>query len=415
MPVSRLPCQHPQKQNIFLIILKPVDVSGKKKAGITMNKKDIIKYQTASGKDRYKFIVYAGKDETTGKSIIIRKQGFKTLKEAKQAYLDVQQAILNGDYLPINQKRLTYKGLLELYLPLYAQTVKETSFYQFKRCMESKVLPVLGDVYLDKITPQLCQKAVNQWAKEYPVGFERITIWVSKVLKYAFQIGLIDNNPFDRVIKPKKPAKKKKDNFYTKNELESFLNGARDAGMMKYTLFRLLAFSGMRIGELIALEWSDVDFFRKTVSINKTLTLDKAGKSTIGSPKTASSNRTIMLDDETMNALQKWRAEQSRRIIYLGKPKNDLIFPNEHGEHFSSVTVTNWNKKIAEKQGLRKIGLHGFRHTHASLCFEAGLTMQDVKERLGHSNISTTMDIYTHVTKSRKEESVQQLAKFMRA
>ena len=66
-----------------------------------MNKKDIIKYQTASGKDRYKFIVYAGKDETTGKSIIIRKQGFKTLKEAKQAYLDGQQAILNGDCLPV--------------------------------------------------------------------------------------------------------------------------------------------------------------------------------------------------------------------------------------------------------------------------------------------------------------------------
>lgn len=380
-----------------------------------MNKKDIIKYQTASGKDRYKFIVYAGKDETTGKSIIIRKQGFKTLKEAKQAYLDVQQAILNGDYLPINQKRLTYKGLLELYLPLYAQTVKETSFYQFKRCMESKALPVLGDVYLDKITPQLCQKAVNQWAKEYPNSFGRVTIWTSKVLKYAFKIGLIDSNPFDRVIKPKKPAKKKKENFYTKKELETFLNGARDAGMMKYTLFRLLAFSGMRIGELIALNWSDVDFFRKTVSINKTLTLDKGGKYTIGSPKTASSNRTIMLDDETMNILQKWRAEQSRRIIYLGKPQNDLIFPSEHGSHLANPTVQHWNEKIAKKQGLRKISLHGFRHTHASLCFEAGLTMQDVKDRLGHSNISTTMDIYTHVTKSRKKESVQQLANFMRA
>ncbi|MDA3795738.1 site-specific integrase [Lactobacillus delbrueckii] len=380
-----------------------------------MNKKDIIKYQTASGKDRYKFIVYAGKDETTGKSIIVRKQGFKTLKEAKQAYLDVQQAILNGDYLPINQKRLTYKGLLELYLPLYAQTVKETSFYQFKRCMELQVLPVLGDVYLDKITPQLCQKAVNQWAKDTPGGFVRVAAWSSRVLKYAFQIGLIDSNPFDRVIKPKKPAKKKKDNFYTKDELETFLNGARDAGMMKYTLFRLLTFSGMRIGELIALEWSDVDFFRKTVSINKTLTLDKGGKSTIGSPKTASGNRTIMLDDATMNALQKWRAEQSRRIIYLGKPKNDLVFPSEHGSYLVNSVIQYWNEKIAEKQGLRKISLHGFRHTHASLCFEAGLTMQDVKERLGHSNISTTMDIYTHVTKSRKEESIQQLAKFMRA
>lgn len=380
-----------------------------------MNKKDIIKYQTASGKDRYKFIAYAGKDETTGKSIIIRKQGFKTLKEAKQAYLDVQQAILNGDYLPINQKRLTYKGLFELYLPLYAQTVKESTFYQFKRCIESKALPALGDVYLDKITPQLCQKAVNQWAKDTPGSFIRITIWASKVLKYAFQIGLIDSNPFDRVIKPKKPAKKKKDNFYTKDELETFLNGARDAGMMQYTLFRLLAFSGMRIGELIALEWSDVDFFRKTVSINKTLTLDKAGKSTVGSPKTSNSNRTIMLDDETVSILQNWRAEQARRIIYLGNPRNNLVFAREHGEHLANATIMNWNKKIAEKQGLRKIGLHGFRHTHASLCFEAGLTMQDVKDRLGHSNISTTMDIYTHVTKSRKEDSIQQLANFMRA
>lgn len=380
-----------------------------------MNKKDIIKYQTASGKDRYKFIAYAGKDETTGKSIIIRKQGFKTLKEAKQAYLDVQQAILNGDYLPINQKRLTYKGLFELYLPLYAQTVKESTFYQFKHCIESKALPALGDVYLDKITPQLCQKAVNQWAKDTPGSFIRITIWASKVLKYAFQIGLIDSNPFDRVIKPKKPAKKKKDNFYTKDELETFLNGARDAGMMQYTLFRLLAFSGMRIGELIALEWSDVDFFRKTVSINKTLTLDKAGKSTVGSPKTSNSNRTIMLDDETVSILQNWRAEQARRIIYLGNPRNNLVFAREHGEHLANATIMNWNKKIAEKQGLRKIGLHGFRHTHASLCFEAGLTMQDVKDRLGHSNISTTMDIYTHVTKSRKEDSIQQLANFMRA
>ncbi|WP_220434509.1 site-specific integrase [Lactobacillus delbrueckii] len=380
-----------------------------------MNKKDIIKYQTASGKDRYKFIVYAGKDETTGKSIVIRKQGFKTLKEAKQAYLDVQQAILNGDYLPINQKRLTYKGLLELYLPLYAQTVKETSFFQFKRCMESKVLPVLGDVYLDKITPQLCQKAVNQWAKDTPGGFVRAASWSSKVFKYAFQIGLIDSNPFDRVIMPKKPAKQKKENFYTKDELETFLNGARDAGIMKYALFRLLAFSGMRIGELITLEWSDIDFFRKTVSINKTLTLDKAGNYTVGRPKTTSSNRVIMLDDETMAILQKWRAEQSRRIIYLGKPKNDLIFPGEHGAHLVYSTALDWNKKIAKKQGLKNISLHGFRHTHASLCFEAGLTMQDVKDRLGHSNISTTMDIYTHVTKSRKEESIQQLAKFMRA
>ncbi len=380
-----------------------------------MNKKDIIKYQTASGKDRYKFIVYAGKDETTGKSIVIRKQGFKTLKEAKQAYLDVQQAILNGDYLPINQKRLTYKDLLELYLPLYAQTVKETSFFQFKRCMESKVLPVLGDVYLDKITPQLCQKAVNQWAKDTPGGFVRAASWSSKVFKYAFQIGLIDSNPFDRVIMPKKPAKQKKENFYTKDELETFLNGARDAGIMKYALFRLLAFSGMRIGELIALEWSDIDFFRKTVSINKTLTLDKAGNYTVGRPKTTSSNRVIMLDNETMAILQKWRAEQSRRIIYLGKPKNDLIFPGEHGAHLVYSTALDWNKKIAKKQGLKNISLHGFRHTHASLCFEAGLTMQDVKDRLGHSNISTTMDIYTHVTKSRKEESIQQLAKFMRA
>lgn len=94
--------------------------------------KEITKYSTNSGKTRYKFTVYAGKDGTTGKSIIIRKQGFKTLKQAKQALLNVQQAILNGDYLPISEKRLTYKELFIEWWAVYEKSVKQSDIVLLK-------------------------------------------------------------------------------------------------------------------------------------------------------------------------------------------------------------------------------------------------------------------------------------------
>lgn len=93
--------------------------------------------------------------------------------------------------------------------------------------------------------------------------------------------------------------------------------------------------------------------------------------------------------------------------------QDNFIFPTVNNEITQPSKPTQWNNAICKKYGLRHIKVHGFRHTHASLLFEAGVSMQNVKERLGHANIETTMDIYTHVTKKQKEETANQFASYM--
>lgn len=377
--------------------------------------KEITKYSTNSGKTRYKFTVYAGKDGTTGKSIIIRKQGFKTLKQAKQALLNVQQAILNGDYLPISEKRLTYKELFIEWWAVYEKSVKQSTAFSCKIIFNKSILPYFGSKYIDKITLVDCQRWANKLANDSPASFKETKARASRVLDYAIKLGMLTRNPFKLITMPKTQKKKEKqENFYTKEELFRFLQQAKKSSFQKYAMFRLLAFSGMRKGELLALNWADIDFKAGTVSINKTLSRDASGKTCINdTPKTASSTRIVTLDSETMAVLKEWRRRQLSNVIYLGQSKDNLVFYNSFtGVHFSLVTLNDWASSIAKQAGIKSITPHGFRHTHASLCFAAGLSMQDVKERLGHSSITMTMDIYTHVTQKQSKAGAEKLARF---
>lgn len=376
--------------------------------------KEIIKYSTASGKARYKFTVYAGKDETTGKSIIIRKQGFKTLKQAKQALLNVQQAILNGDYLPISEKRLTYKELFGEWWALYENSVKPSTVYSCRSAFNRQILPYFGSKYIDKISVIDCQRWLNKLAAECPTTFKETKARAARVLDYAIKLGMLTRNPFKLVTMPKVQKKERPENFYTKDELRRFLEQAKKESYQKYAMFRLLAFSGMRKGELMALTWPDINFNSGTVSINKTLSRDAKSKKCINdTPKTSSSTRIVPLDAETMAVLGEWRRRQLNNVIYLGTSKDNLVFSNPvTGKYYAQKALNEWTKKIARAAGVKAITPHGFRHTHASLCFAAGLSMQDVKERLGHSSITMTMDIYTHVTREQSKAGAEKLARF---
>ena len=181
-------------------------------------------------------------------------------------------------------------------------------------------------------------------------------------------------------------------------------------------LFRLLAYTGMRRGEALALKWSDIDLSNQTIKINKTVTTAEHAALIIGTPKTKASYRTIAIDKQTIKCLSDWRKEQRKELFQLGfnaLSDNQLIFSNGNNELIRQATVRKWDQSISKHAGLKYITVHGFRHTHASLLFEAGTPMQDVKERLGHSSITTTMNIYTHVTKSAKKKTADNFAQFM--
>lgn len=384
-----------------------------------MNGNIIHTYKTRNGSIRYGFSFYAGQNHEKGYTQTIKKRGFKTYDDAMAAYYETKKAFDNGQLKP-RVKRYKLKGIYDLWFSQYKQTVKESTYATTDRIANKHILPLLGDYYIDAITVLRCQKAVNQWFRDAPKTFNRYVVYSNNIFDYAVRLELIDSNPMKKVIKPRKGYEPKDfDNFYSKDELIKFLNCCKANGDDQiYMFFRLLAFSGMRKGETLALQWSDINFMNGTIRINKTVSKGMNNRLLIQSPKTRGSVRTISIDAETMACLKEWRAKQQKRLFMLGynsmKP-NQLVFTNNHNKVLQPTKPTTWLDDIQEKYHLRHITVHGFRHTHCSLLFAAGIPVSDVKERLGHSNIETTLNVYTHVTANQKKMTADKFAKFMDA
>ena len=379
---------------------------------------DIKEYTTPKGEKRYKFLIYVGKDETTGHTIQIKKQGFKSKDEALEAYLNYKLKIVKGEYEPLNKKKLTFKQLFESWDKVYKPTVKESTYAVTMRYFNNHILSALGNIYIEKITVAECQKAVNEWFEEAPHTFDRFIHYASKVFKYGIDMELLTSNPMEKVIKPKlKERPQQYQEFYDKDELNKFLSCAKKCNFRYFVYFRLLAYTGMRKGESLALKWSDIDFETNTISITRNVTTGLNNRPHISNGKTANSVRRIPVDSETMNYLKEWRYCQQKDMLKKGfnfLDADNYIFPTINNGITSLSKPRQWNKSICDKFGLRRIKIHGFRHTHASLCYSAGLNAKEIQKRLGHADSKTTMNVYTHVMKNDEKKAVKKFADFMK-
>lgn len=379
---------------------------------------DIKEYTTPSGKKRYGFNLYVGVDETTGRSIQIRRQGYKSKKEAQEAYLKYQLKIVKGEYIPENKGHITFNKLYEMWLKIYRETVKTSTYATTTRYFDDHILKQLGSKYVDKLTALDCQTAVNMWFNEAPKTFKRFIRYTNNVLDYGINnLELISKNPMKKVIPPKAKSKPEKfTDFYSKDELNIFLRDAKDYNFKYFMFFRLLAYSGMRKGECLALKWSDIDFKNKTIDINKDVTVGLNNELYEDTPKTINSYRTLDMDAATMEYLKEWRLMQQKIMLKLGYnflSNDNLLFSTINNGYLSMSKPRQWNVAICKKYCLRRIKIHGFRHTHASLLFKAGASMNEVKERLGHADINTTMNIYTHVADDQKRDTANKLVRLL--
>lgn len=378
----------------------------------------IIKYSNAKNEVRYKFRYYAGIDELTGKKRYIKRTGFTSTKDAKKELLKLEYLNSVGE-LTRPAKRVKFGELLNDWMQLYKTTVKPSSYSVVKDKVRKYIMPFFGNMLVSKISLQQCQAFTNKVYNITPSVANFINGIVKRVLDYAIRLGLRDNNPMLYVIKPKKQPNihdfNQHPNFYDRKELTMFLNAAKDTGLKQYTLFRLLAFSGVRIGELSALTWQDLNFKTSKLTINKTLTKVDT-KKTIQAPKSKVSNRVISLDGETMKILKSWQLEQRKNFLKLGVNtlgKDQLIFSNRVNGFLTNYVVRRWMLNIAKAANLPAITLHGFRHTHASLLFASGVNAKQVQQRLGHSNINTTLNIYTHVTNDQLDQLGDAFARYV--
>lgn len=371
----------------------------------------IKKYKKKDGSTAYMFNAYLGIDPLTGKSKRTTRRGFRTSKEAKLALAQLQLEIDDGKFA--KQDYSTFKQVYELWLVNYKLTVKTSSAIRITCLFENQILPKFGDKRIKKINTAFCQKIVNEWNNENaPV---RLRSYTKKIFQYAISINLIANNPMDNILTPRKnhTAEKKKENFFDKNQLKNFLDIIeREESYGVYTIFRLLAYTGMRKGELAALTWNDIDFIDGKVKIEKT-GYYLEGKAQITTTKTKKSQRTISLDKSTLSVLKKWKLEQKKYLLTNGiRVKRDheqLIFSNNKNELLYNAFVNDVLRNYTEFN----ITPHGFRHTHASLLFEAEASIKQVQERLGHATIKTTMEIYTHVTKETEKDTATKFLNYM--
>lgn len=384
---------------------------------------NIKQYTKADGSSAWKFNAYLGVDPLTGKETRTNRQGFHTKKEAQLELARLQiEFDKHGKKIHVIR---TYKDVYNAWVDEYRNTVKESTYVKTIGYFKHHILPAFGTYRIDKITVDYCQKVVNGWFKEFK-KYQSVMNYASLVFKYAIKHGLIDRNPVDLITYPRREAVIGADeweNFYDKKELRQFLSALdqEDAQHGNYkadTLFRVLAFTGMRKGEALALTWNDIDFQQRTVTINKGLTRGEHARLYVQTPKTKNSNRIIDIDDNTIRVLKQWQIRQRQELFMFGYNVNDneqpqLIFCNNKNEYLSPSRLRTWLVRIIKKYHLKYITVHGFRHTHASILFEAGASLKQVQERLGHSDIKTTMNVYAHVSKHAKKDTVDKFIKYL--
>lgn len=171
----------------------------------------------------------------------------------------------------------------------------------------------------------------------------------------------------------------------------------------------------MRKGETLALTWKDVNFKTNEIRINKAISRGKGNKLYVKDTKTGDS-RVIKIDARSMSILSEWKKLQKKEYFAVGinttQPKQ-LVFSNEDNDFLQPTKTRKWLEHILNKYDLPKITTHGFRHTHCSFLLEAEVNIKEVQERLGHSDIQTTMNIYAHVSKRAKEEAINKFDNFM--
>ena len=379
----------------------------------------IKEYTTKKG-SLYKIVGYLGTDPLTGKQVNIKKGGFTTKHDANVYLSQAVIKLQNNQYIDsTSHVSKTYQEVYEEWLLQYKNTVKESTYFKTQSMFKNNILPIFSNLRINSITTTFIQNNANKWFAKYK-NYKKIINYNFSVLAYALRMGYIHVNHKDRFVMPKKIRVRKDESmsYYTKDELIELLEYIKqDTSIEWLSFFRLLAFTGMRKGECLALTWNDIDLTNQTVTVNKTLAVGMNSKQIVQPPKTLESYRTITLDDNTVSWLKKWKIEQAKALLKFGHnamSENQLVYCQcSKNKMYCLGKPATMLKQVCNKHNFKIINIHGFRHTHASLLFESGATMEVVRDRLGHTDIQTTVNIYTHVTQKSRDKTAQNFANYM--
>lgn len=361
--------------------------------------------------DKYSFTVDIGRDPATGKRKQKSKSGFKTKKEAEKALNELINQVNKGTYNDVSKDYVN--EYLHEWLELYAKNkLRDTTFANYKRAIDARIIPAIGALKIGELKNHHIQKFVNDLKEEDLSGryIEYCVTVLHGALEDAIKRDLLVKNPAKHIEIPRE--RRRQYDTWTSDQIKMFLAYAKIDSPLYYPVFLTALGTGMRRGELLGLTWDHVDFEKKVINVRQSLVYDEKGFR-FSEPKTKSSIRSISLDNHLLKELKKHKTKQKELQLLFGGEYNklNLVFPREAGDPIYPRTLATIFNRITKKANVPKIRLHDLRHTHATLLLEMGVNPKVIAERLGHSSINITLDVYSHVTTSMQEDTVKKIEK----
>lgn len=303
----------------------------------------------------------------------------------------------------------TLQEYLENWLEnVHKPTIRISTYLNYRKLLHNYLVPGLGKVKLQKLTPQQVQVFYSQKMSDglAPKTINNIHGVLHKALDNAVKWNILSRNVCDAVTPPRIPRKEK--NVLTKQQAHTLLEEVRTHRLE--ALFTLAITTGMREGELLALHWQDMNLEDCSIQVKRAVSYLKGYGYVESEPKTAKSRRMIMLPVFVVAILRRHKSQQEeqRREVGSAWMEKDLVFTNALGYFYSASTLRKVFRRFLVSIGLPHMRFHDLRHSAATILLAMNVHPKVVREILGHSQIAMTLDVYSHALPSLQEEVTKQ-------
>ena len=341
-----------------------------------------------------------------------------TGKNRETKYFDSQKDANSWRHKMIEQRhqglvfagsKISLSKYLDEWLVVAKTSVRPNTYQQYSQVVHQHIIPVLGEIVLRDLRPDHVQSLyTNRLANGVsPSSTRMIHAVIHRALNHALKLGLVYRNVADSVTRPKVVRKEMKTlNDYQVRQLIQ----VAESEQMRLLLW-VAVVTGLRQGELLGLKWSDLDWMSRRIQIQRQVQRRKGDGLVFCEPKSASGRRVIVLGKSTLDKLREYKNNQLKERILLGEKwqDNDLIFPSPIGTPLDPSNVLKAYKDCLKRAGLPNLRFHDLRHSAATLMLQQGVNPKIVSERLGHSDISLTLNTYSHVLPPMQEEAAEKM------
>lgn len=382
----------------------------------------ISEYTTKAG-PRYLIKYSLPLEDGTKRQVL--KRGFLTRREAAEALSDRRTSIKQGTH--VTAKPSTVGEHLTVWLA--GLRLSPSTEASYRRNVRLHLMPTLGPLRLEQVTGTRLTALYRQLEREGRAdgegGLSARTVRylhtiLHSALKAAVRDGKLSVNPADKAVPPSpREAASPEMKTWTGEELSTFLDWSKARQDELHIAWTLLAMTGMRRGEALALRWGDIDFEAGTIAVRRSAGLIKTkgeGEQIIVGPPKSGKSRVIDIDPMTVQALRTWRSQMGLIALSLARADGYVLATVSggirHPDRFSKAfvgRVQTAREELGEGR-LSEIRLHDLRHTSATLLLTAGIHPKIVSERLGHAKVSITLDVYSHAVPTLQREAAGKLA-----